>query len=186
MIQPMDLYRVLQVDPEAEPEVVRAAYLCLAKKYHPDTSGGEGGRMAALNEAWAVLGDAARRRAYDRARVVGAFQQATGPARRETSDAAVHAPAPAAPPRQASGGTVLDFGRYAGWSLEALAREDPDYLEWLARAPIGMRFRTEIYAILTARAGASASRAAAARQDGRGNGRGSGGIGLRMPWRSRA
>lgn len=185
MIQPTDLYKVLQVDAEAEPEVIRAAYLCLAKKYHPDTSGGEGDRMAALNEAWAVLGDMDRRRAYDRARFVSAFHQATGSARRDTTDSAVYAPpAAAASSRPASGGTILDFGRYAGWALDAIAREDPDYLEWLARAPIGMRFRTEIYALLTTRA--SASRAAATRQDARQSGRGSGGIGGRMPWRSRA
>ncbi len=29
--------------------------------------------------------------------------------------------------------TVLDFGRYAGWSFGQIARHDPDFLEWLAR-----------------------------------------------------
>ena len=35
-----DPYRVLQVDPEAEWEVIRAAYPAFALKYHPDVSSG--------------------------------------------------------------------------------------------------------------------------------------------------
>ena len=60
----IDLYEVLQVDRRAEPEVVRAAYRALARKNHPDF-GGDVRRMASINEAWAVLGDPARRAAYD-------------------------------------------------------------------------------------------------------------------------
>ncbi len=33
-----DPYKVLQVDPEAEDEVIEAAYRRLARKYHPDVS----------------------------------------------------------------------------------------------------------------------------------------------------
>ncbi|MGO9179784.1 MAG: J domain-containing protein [Candidatus Limnocylindrales bacterium] len=62
-----DLYKVLQVDPEAEHDVIRAAYVCLAKKAHPD-AGGAAERMVALNEAWTVLGDSARRATYDQTR----------------------------------------------------------------------------------------------------------------------
>jgi curved DNA-binding protein CbpA len=32
-------YAILGVLPDAEAEVIRAAYLALAKKYHPDSSG---------------------------------------------------------------------------------------------------------------------------------------------------
>lgn len=39
---------------------------------------------------------------------------------------------------------VLDFGHYAGHSIEELARSDPDYLHWLARHPSGIRYRGEI------------------------------------------
>ena len=63
-----DLYELLQVTPSAEPEVIRAAYRALAQKHHPDT-GGSQERMAALNHAWAVLGDTQARSNYDRARV---------------------------------------------------------------------------------------------------------------------
>lgn len=39
---------------------------------------------------------------------------------------------------------ILDFGHYAGRSVEELAVLDPDYLHWLARQPSGMRYRAEI------------------------------------------
>jgi DnaJ-class molecular chaperone len=35
-----DPYKTLQVDPEAEDEVIAAAYRRLARKYHPDSTGG--------------------------------------------------------------------------------------------------------------------------------------------------
>jgi hypothetical protein len=46
---------------------------------------------------------------------------------------------------------VLDFGRYAGWSLRQVALRDPNYLEWLRRTPGGRQYQTEIVAVLTAR-----------------------------------
>jgi hypothetical protein len=56
-------------------------------------------------------------------------------------------------PGAAQGGTSagdvqLDFGRYAGWSIRALAQKDPDYLRWLARHSSGIRFRSEIARII--------------------------------------
>lgn len=38
----------------------------------------------------------------------------------------------------------LDFGHYAGHSIEGLARTDPEYVDWLAQHPSGARFRAEI------------------------------------------
>src|SRR3954451_11072913 len=65
----MDPYKVLQVDPEAEDEVVQAAYRRLAQKYHPDVVGPDGGaRMASINAAWELLRDPSRRAAHDRDR----------------------------------------------------------------------------------------------------------------------
>ena len=52
-----------------------------------------------------------------------------------------------APPGRPSG-TVLNFGRYAGWSLGEVARTDLEYIEWLDRAPIGRNYRQEIDEIL--------------------------------------
>ena len=65
-----DYYRVLQVDPAAEPEVIQAAYRGLAAKYHPDRYKGSDAtaRMQRINEAYDVLSDPARRRDYDRSR----------------------------------------------------------------------------------------------------------------------
>jgi hypothetical protein len=42
----------------------------------------------------------------------------------------------------------LDFGHYAGRSIEELADADPDYLRWLERHPSGVRYRTEIQRVL--------------------------------------
>jgi curved DNA-binding protein CbpA len=65
----MDPYKVLQVDPEAEDEVIQAAYRRLAQKYHPDVAGAAGSeRMASINAAWELLRDPARRASYDRER----------------------------------------------------------------------------------------------------------------------
>ncbi len=160
MIQPVDPYRVLQVDPEAEPEVIRAAYRSLAQKYHPDKTGGQYERMSAINEAWAILRDPARRAEHDRQRAQAAAaassltaqysaRETTAPPRQEESSRAQprYARAPTAT-RPAAAGPVLDFGRYAGWSLRDLAQHDPDYLEWLVRTPIGHRFRADVDALI--------------------------------------
>ena len=72
--QEKDYYAILQVHPRAEPEVIEAAYRRLSRKYHPDVGGqaDAGQRMRELNEAFEVLGDPARRSAYDRTRLFGA------------------------------------------------------------------------------------------------------------------
>ncbi len=68
-----EYYAILQVDPQAEPEVIEAAYRRLSRKHHPDVSDEPDAarRMRDLNEAYEVLSDPARRRAYDRRRPVG-------------------------------------------------------------------------------------------------------------------
>src|SRR3954463_1484278 len=65
-------YKILQVDPEAEDEVITAAYRRLARKYHPDlaATAGAHARMAAINAAWELIGDPAKRQIYDRMRRV--------------------------------------------------------------------------------------------------------------------
>ena len=54
----------------------------------------------------------------------------------------------AGPPPGRPSGTVLNFGRYAGWSLGEVARHDIEYIEWLDRAPIGRNYRQEVDGIL--------------------------------------
>jgi curved DNA-binding protein CbpA len=67
-----DLYRRLEVDPAARPEVIAAAYRVLTKSLHPDATGRDTTReMAALNAAYDVLRDPVRRAVYDRGRPVG-------------------------------------------------------------------------------------------------------------------
>jgi curved DNA-binding protein CbpA len=193
-----DYYEVLQVHPRAESEVIRAAYRVLARKYHPD-HGGDPRRMIALNDAWDVLGDPARRAEYDanRATSPAAAAAATrtarpdpfartatpppaasaqdGPAASSSNGPAAARPdaraasstwsdvVHAGPPPGRPSGTVLDFGRYAGWSLGEIARHDLDYLDWLQRATVGRRLRPEIYTLLASFRGPSATRPPAGR-----------------------
>jgi curved DNA-binding protein CbpA len=150
MLPVVDLYRVLQVIPEAEPEVIRAAYRALARKYHPDL-GGSQAQMAMLNAAWETLCDPGDRAQYDQRRKPTAAAQTTEPERSGVGQRTNPMTPPARPnSSRARSGTVLDFGRYAGFSLGELAIKDPDYLEWLARTPFGRRLQREIEAILVA------------------------------------
>lgn len=151
-----DHYATLGVALEADRTLIQAAYRRLARLHHPDF-GGDSTAMSALNEAWSVLGQPQLRVAYDRAR-----RARSGLALATTvgsSDAAAPtAPAgPIAAAAERRSGTVaerdstVNFGRYAGWSIAQLAVHDPDYLEWLARAPIGRTYRQEIYVQLARR-----------------------------------
>lgn len=196
MADPFDPYKTLQVDSEAEDEVIQAAYRRLARKYHPDVAPGAeaAARMAAINAAWELLGDPVKRALYDRERAAAARAAAATPnrpsapqptaSRTSAPGAGPSAPTEPAPPDEVSGnwtsgrsthgggydesmrrsdgygaagpppgppsGTVLTFGRFAGWSLGEIARQDLEYLEWLDRAPIGRNYRDEIDQLLRA------------------------------------
>lgn len=68
-------YEVLGVSRTASADTIQAAYRRLARRHHPDVApDADPARMAAINGAWAVLGDADRRRAYDVALGVGESQ----------------------------------------------------------------------------------------------------------------
>jgi curved DNA-binding protein CbpA len=252
----LDAYKTLQVDPEADPEVIQAAYRRLARKFHPDVAPGQeaAARMIAINAAWEMLNDATKRAAYDRQRA-SAHRTAGHPASGQAGDATTGQPrhatpgaatrrattgsdangptatgpaatgsdaeagrgttghgkrgskpdpstsagsgwgpeAPASfgasergaprtpetvspdwtsgrstsgggydpdtmrapeghgaagPPPGSPSGSVLNFGRFAGWSLGEIARVDVEYLEWLDRAPIGRAHREELDGLL--------------------------------------
>lgn len=99
-----DLYRRLEVAPEARQEVINAAYRVLAKALHPDVSGRDTTRdMAALNAAYEVLRDPATRTQYDRSRK----------------------PAPVA-----EEGPVMAFGKYRG---QPIGTVPTSYLLWAYR-----------------------------------------------------
>lgn len=141
-----DPYKVLQVLPSAEQEVLRAAFRALALKYHPDhdSSSRAARRMIELNEAYAMVRDPEARASLDRARRRSYDYEAT-----PTGNGDVITPPP--PARATSAGTQLDQGRYAGWTLRDVAAHDPDYLRWLSRHSSGIRYRTEIQRLLAAR-----------------------------------
>lgn len=98
------LYDVLNVAPEAEPVVVEAAYKALIKKYHPDQAveAPVSKDATAINEAFAVLKDPAKRADYDHR--LWAKQQAIR----------------LAEARIASGGRPPRFVAVSGWLIAGL------------------------------------------------------------------
>jgi len=62
-----DYYATLGVARDASQDEIKKAYRRLARKYHPDVSKepDAGKRMAAINEAYEVLSDPEKRKAYD-------------------------------------------------------------------------------------------------------------------------
>ena len=61
-------YSVLGVSGDASQDSIREAYRRLAREFHPDrtsTSGAGGDKMPAINEAYRILSDPARRAVYD-------------------------------------------------------------------------------------------------------------------------
>ena len=162
MNQLPDYYRILQVDPEADAEVITAAFRVLARRLHPDrdTSGVQEHRMAELNRAYSVLRDPQQRRQYDAERKL---MEPMGPGESPGRDqprpqgglsarmrAAAGAVETSDPGDAESGETRLAFGRYAGMTLREIAAQDTEYLRWLSRHSSGLRFRAEIDRILRA------------------------------------
>ena len=66
METPRNLYLILHVQPDAPEEIIRSSYRTLMTKLrrHPDL-GGDHHTATLINEAYAVLGDPAKRAAYD-------------------------------------------------------------------------------------------------------------------------
>ena len=70
MLESEDLYEILQVHPSAHPEVVQAAHSQLTRLYHPDHNpySNAGEMLHAVDHAYGVLSDPARRAMYDQHR----------------------------------------------------------------------------------------------------------------------
>jgi curved DNA-binding protein CbpA len=67
MAQFIDYYKILQVDPSAEPDIIEAAYIRLSKLYHPDVNKDPGAeeKYKEITEAYFVLKDPNNRSKYD-------------------------------------------------------------------------------------------------------------------------
>ena len=149
-----DPYEILQLRPNALPQVVEAAYRALALLQHPDRTGqpDDDRSMADLNWAYATLRDPEQRMAYDRNQVPIPVEAEAEPQPvastlservRETAKAAVERDA------ENPANVTLDFGRYAGMTLGQIMRVEPAYLEWLRRHSSGIRYRHHIDALLS-------------------------------------
>ena len=151
-----DHYATLGVALEADRTAIQAAYRRLARLHHPDF-GGDPMVMTALNEAWSVLGHPQSRSVYDAALRLrrGVAVGAIDPSTPSSAPPAPVGPLAAAAERRSGSApdraSTVNFGRYTGWTIAQLAIHDPDYLEWLARAPIGRTYRQEIYLQLARR-----------------------------------
>ena len=153
-VNEIDHYKLLEVDPEADSDVIEAAYRALSKKLHPerDMTGLHRVRQTELDHSFAILSNAIQRRAYDARRFdelvpvgpgnghVDAASRLTAGALSERVQAGLNG--------ENLGSLKLDFGRYAGWTLAELAVHDADYLRWLSRHSAGIRYRRAILRLL--------------------------------------
>ena len=142
-----DPYRILGVLPEADPDVVRAAYRVLARKLHPDGQTGPpdpatDAKLKDLNWAYAQVRDAEARLSFARARFAAAPPTPADP----PTHGAPHPDNEYDPAR-----VKLDFGRYEGWTIGEVAKRDIEYVQWLRRHASGARFRTVIDQLLVER-----------------------------------
>ena len=64
-------YKILEIDKDASPEIIKVAYKLLVKKYHPDLKEGKEKKLAEekikeINEAYDVLSDFFKKTEYDK------------------------------------------------------------------------------------------------------------------------
>ncbi len=136
-------YAMLMLAENADVELISTVYRKLAQRYHPDvdTSAEAARRMAEINDAYATLRDTDKRRGYDQWLKTRRDRRRNDRLILQQGDITYGtAGVPEGPPA----GSLLDFGRYQGWTIGQIKRRDPDYLEWLLRVPIGQRYRDEI------------------------------------------
>lgn len=155
-------YQILMVDPSADADILAVVHRRLAQRYHPDMDPGEDApqRMLEINQAYDVLRNPERRARYDQELAARRDRRnADRYVKKPTDPGPVYTGASAMsgtsafgeagpPPRGVARGSIVDFGRYKGWSLGQIAAHDPDFLEWLERSPGGRQYRAEIAALL--------------------------------------
>ena len=80
----LDYYRELGVHEKSSAEEIKRVYRQLARRYHPDSTGGDKAkesRFKAISVAYEVVGDPSRRQRYDAIRGAGHTPQAGHPVR---------------------------------------------------------------------------------------------------------
>ncbi|MDI6786197.1 MAG: DnaJ domain-containing protein [bacterium] len=66
MAEYRDYYLILQINPDADSNMIRRAYRLLALRYHPDRKEGDERKMVEITEAYNVLMDSEKRKQFDR------------------------------------------------------------------------------------------------------------------------
>ena len=131
------LYERLGVARDADGPTLRAAYRRLARQLHPDVAGPrstDGLDMVQVNEAWRVLSDPGRRRAYDATLARRTEADGTSPSARPGSPAR---PAgwPTTPPADGPGDADPAAAGYGGWPPTVGRRREA----WLAGLRLQIR-----------------------------------------------
>lgn len=140
-------YKMLMLAETADEEIISTVYRKLAQRYHPDVDGSAEAarRMAEINEAYATLRNADKRRRYDAWLASRRDRRRSDRLVVQQGDVTIgSAGVPVGPPQ----GSVIDFGRYSGWTLGQIKRHDPQFLEWLMHVPAGRQWREEISTML--------------------------------------
>jgi curved DNA-binding protein CbpA len=132
---------------DADQGVIKAVHRHLAKRYHPDIdpSPEAARKMSEVNAAYQILSNPELRARYDAEwRLRRDRRRNDALTRRPPEVAYGVAGVPVGPPQ----GSVINIGRYAGWSLGQIRRHDPAFLEWLLTVPAGRQYRAEIQSLL--------------------------------------
>jgi molecular chaperone DnaJ len=131
-----DYYDVLGVAPNAGAAEIKRAYRQLARRYHPDISGGDRtGSFREVARAYDVLGDPERRRTYD-----ATLRESLNPARANWMADEVDIDFP-------SVASLLDrmrhsfFGPPGGTELSAEVELTPEEAFWGASVPLDLPLR---------------------------------------------
>lgn len=155
------LYEVLGAAPGASSEELKRAYRRAVRTAHPDT-GGSAAAFQTVQDAWAVLGDPVRRKAYDvRTSSNGATQSRPGPAAGASRpEERVARPAPSSSRPTTTSDEPTSAASAAPDSSEQPRAEATDVEEETA-GPRTMPWRTITVGLVLAAAGVSGVGAAA-------------------------
>ena len=151
-------YQSSMVDPEADPDIISVVHRRLAQRFHPDVDPARKRAPACSRSTRPGTRSRTPRSAS------GTTPSSPSAATAAETDRFVKRAAPVPEPDPITGrppwgeagpppagprkGPVLDFGRYRGWTLDQIARQDRDFLEWLQRHPAGRLYRVELEQLL--------------------------------------